>query len=180
MVRRLDILESVMLWARKIAVVLAIIAALSFGALVAFSPDVRAAISNTTMRWFDGFVNFIGAEYREVGAEPGGWWPHYLPEGFVPQDLFETPDIFSVIFENQDGEEIWLTIIPADMLLAVNTDGIYYSEVVIEGITYHHFKAYDEDTFNSTIVWYRDDYSFELFSDIDMYVLQRVALGVVR
>jgi len=180
MVRRMGFADSMMRWARRAAAAVVILAALSFGTLVAFSPVVRAAIGETITRWFDGFVNFVGSENIEPGVSPGLWRPRHLPAGFYQSDIFEAGDIFSVTYANAMGEEIWLTVTLSDVLLAVNIDGVNHSEALIGGITYHRFTAHDDDTFNSTIIWHQYGYIFELFSDISIDELQLVALSVGR
>ncbi len=172
-----DMLEKAVHWAQRIAVTAAIIIAIGFGILVTFSPEVRAAVSETIVQWFEGFTKFLSSESSGDTLESKTLRPQYLPKGFEESETFLDGDFNLIVYTNTGGEEIWFQVMSSDASLSINNDGVIGSMQIIDGIDYYLFESYDGRSDNS-IVWYDSGYSFMLLSKSPIETLQAIALSV--
>jgi hypothetical protein len=82
-----------------------------------------------------------------------------------------------ILYENEAGDILSFSYGAIDDLLQVNNEGVDYSEVVIDNITYYVFNANTPDSVNM-IVWDKNDLRFTLGGDISVDELLKIADSV--
>jgi hypothetical protein len=168
-------LRSVVRYSRSVAAILAVTIAVAFGGLL-FNPQVRAAVGDTIVQWFDLFAKFISVSDEQSETVASEWRPAYLPEGFS-EEVLMTGDINLIQYTNIDGAGVLLTYMMADNSMSVNSEGVEYNTLRIEGVDYHMFEASDADTEN-IIVWEQDGNRFQISSLESIIELQKIAMSV--
>jgi hypothetical protein len=177
-VNRMDFIEGAVRWSRRIMAATAVVAAVLFGALLVSSPNVRAAVGETIVQWFDEFTKFISGEPADTETEMSEWRPRYLPEGFSESSVINTgATIIQIVYTNASEDEIWFGVAPLDGSMSVNNEGADYSQFTDRDIIYHTFESLDGER-NNSIEWIRDGYAFSLFSSTPIETLKLMALSV--
>ena len=176
--RRLRVFDNIVLWTRRIAVSLAILFAVTFGILLTFSPEVRATVSETIVKRFEGFTEFRRSGDSTANIEYRSLQPEYLPTGFNEVNVFEFGDITQIFYENPNGDTIIFSYVLSEgAMVSANNENVDYHIFNIDGIDYHMFIATDNGVDN-IILWYKDGMQFSVVSNIDVEELQAVAISV--
>lgn len=91
---------------QRIAVALLVIS-IGFGCVMAASPTARAAVIRWCVEWYETHI-----VYRYAGEDISGKLPHYeiteLPAGYQEVERFEDPLWVNIVYENPDGDKIYL------------------------------------------------------------------------
>lgn len=144
-------------WLRvtRAAAAILLTVSLSFGALMAVSPTVRAWVQRVAAEWFDEFAafRFVRGDSQPDG-ELGAWYPTWLPEGY---DLVEEFNPFgnSVALKYQDGmgNSIHINYITPDVG-TFNISSEYHS---ISTVRIHDEDGYllhaTADACGSSLIW---------------------------
>jgi|GEM_PF-1446499 len=152
------------MWRRilKTAAVILLILTVSFGAVMAFNSDVRAAV----MRWV--FEHFQTHDtYRFVG-EPSGqsigqWYPTYLPDEYTEVERIDLDGYVIVRFENGSGDKIELNYqeITAGGLFHLDNEQMNRVEITADGVTFITYQSTEE--YKSNLVLWEDEASQVMF-----------------
>ena len=153
--------------AEKVAIFI-LLFALSFGALYAASPTVRATVS----KWI--------AELRETdivyyffGERDNDTLPYYeitaLPAGYIFQKQIETLGHRCIIYENSDEQRIYLQyrLINSGRTFSVDIENMSACDVIVNGCTGQAFLS-DDSIQGNIIIWNND--SAEMQFCIDAYM----------
>lgn len=161
---------------RRVAAVLLIAITLLSAALM-LTPQVRAAVTQMIIEWFDEFTRFT---FTGTITSPEGLEPTYIPDGFWEDFRHEDEASTIIIFANIDGKEIYFESAHAVGLFSIDNENAIYELRTIDGIDYHVLTAISEDYENS-IMWEFGGRRYYLRSTIT-YVeyLQIIALELMQ
>ncbi|MHB8061777.1 MAG: DUF4367 domain-containing protein [Ruminiclostridium sp.] len=174
--KRKDILRRIGIWGRSTAAVIVIIMALFFGVMLS-SPQVRAAVTDVIVQWYEKFTSFTSGTNEQTKVYNIEWWPAYLPDGFSEHEILQTGGINEICFYNTNGKDITLIYLTSTGSIAVNNEGVIYSTVTVNDIVYHLFESKEEGT-RSSIVWDMNGYRFTILSEYPIKELQKMAVSV--
>ena len=163
---------------RRVAVFVLIMFFVLFGVLMT-SPDVRAAVKEVIIEWYDQFTRFTGNPSEvsiDNATETVNWSPSFLPDGYFEVGFYdgETP---TTEYENGEGMLLLFKYSIAENELLVDNEETVYAEVPDEGIIYYVFEATDARKSNR-VVWVREGYSFFLNGYVDTDILLETAKSV--
>jgi hypothetical protein len=176
--KRRDFRKKVMPITKAAAVFLCVATTLLFSALM-FSPEVRAAVHGTIVRFFEGFaqVEFVDSETPEVtNRTVDSFSLRFIPDGYELINSEELGDGIFMMFGNSEGNLILFEIQPPGAIYS-DTDRRDYREEVYSGITYHVFESLNEET-NSNIDWEQDGFMFGLIGTISVTELLEMAFSL--
>lgn len=134
---------------------------LSFGALMAVSPTVRAWVQRVVVEWFDEFAafRFVGGD-SQPGGELGAWYPTWLPEGYELVDEFNPfGNSVDLEYQNEIGNSIYISYMTPDAgALHINSEHHSVSIVSIHGENGYLLTATNQD-FYSSLTWIDTTYN---------------------
>lgn len=174
--KRKDTIRKIEKWGRSAAAVIVIAVALFFGVLLT-SPQVRAAVSDVIVEWYEKFTSFTSGSHEQTKVDTIEWRPTYLPDGFSEPEVLQTGGINELCFYNTEGQDITLLYFKSTDAVAVNNEGVTYSTVTANDVVYHLFESQEEGT-RSSVVWDKDGYRFTILSEYPIAELQKMAVSV--
>lgn len=174
--KRKDIIRKIDKWSRSTAAVIVIIMVLFFGVMLS-SPQVRAAVTDVIVQWYEKFTSFTSGTNEQTKVDNIEWWPAYLSDGFSEHEILQTGGINEICFYNTNGKDITLIYLTSTGSIAVNNEGVIYSTVTVNDIVYHLFESKEEGT-RSSIVWDMNGYRFTILSEYPIKELQKMAVSV--
>lgn len=169
-------------WKRvmRSAACILLILSLSFGTLMAVSPDARAWV----IKWFaQEHSTHVSYEYtEEVPVEKlGKWVPTYLPEGYTQTDFIDLGNQVVVNFNNHDPErKITLNyhLMSEGGGFGLDNEHHEISNITISNMPGQLFTAKNNGP--NMLVWFNENaqHAFLLVSKIDCDTLLRIAESV--
>lgn len=172
---RREVIFVVLKWTKVAVVTVCVSATLLFGTMMA-SAEFRAAVSDVIITWYERFTKFQSPE-TEYNSTQRDWFPEYLPEGFTLYNTYELNTLRGKEYGNSSGVSIDFSYIPSDASVSVDSEGMEYSAVVQNDITYHIFSATDEHKEN-IIVWDYDGYRFTVIGDFYTDEMLKMAFSI--
>ena len=160
-------------WVYRAAVIVLLAVTVTFGVLLT-SPEVRAAVSQTVIEWFDQFALFTPRVEAQATTRLE---PAYLPDGYFELDRFEMDDITFVVYTNEGGSNINLLVQPVRGSKAVDHEELPYNSLFIEGIEYHIFTGNSAGKISS-VIWERNGNRYEVSADLSAELLLKIAQSV--
>ena len=80
-----------------------LVVSLSFGSLMAFSPQARAWIVSWFVKSYSDHVEYrFAGDYTPITENLQNWTPTYLPDGYVQTDFIDLPGVISILYNNDD------------------------------------------------------------------------------
>jgi len=140
-----------------VAAAVLITIAVLFGALMAASPTVRAAV----IRWFvEVFSTHTAYHFTQPpdGQTLSQWRPTYLPDGYTEILHIDAAGIVIVKFDNGRGGEILLQymLINEGGNFSVDNEDVDVIETKIRGYPTYVYRALDDSKMNA-VVWINED-----------------------
>ncbi len=172
--RHKEIVATILGWTKRAVAVITIIVALSFATLLT-STEVRAAVIDTVVQWFEGFTKFTSQSTQE--EQDRIWTPSYLPDGFMEESTNLLPGMFTTDYRNAENHRITLTVTQSDNSISVNNENVDYSILTSDKMTYHIFQSKLSDKY-STIIWFSDGYSLALDAMLPTQELLKIAKSI--
>lgn len=175
--RRKDFIKTISLYSRRVASVLIIVLGLLFGTLL-FNAEVRAAVGNVLVEWYEKFTSFtfIGDEIIDEKKE---WSLNYMPEGYIQENYEVLGRITSIEYRNNQGEKIKFTYVPEGSVTNISVDNENHeiSNYVILGNEAFSITALD-DKFDNGLIWNMEGHTFDLWGKIPVDELKKVAESI--
>lgn len=162
--RRKYFLQPFLAWTKRVAGVAALVFALLSASLM-FVPQIRAAVVDTFIAWYDKFTQFLPNSDKE--AQNKDWELSGLADDydaiFVPgSDLVTSIDYIN----RTNGETIFLQYTTGKGSLSVDNEEMAFKEVTSGGVLYSLFIA-DSANDYSIIVWEFSGYRFCITAQTD-------------
>jgi len=161
-VRRNNILHTLHIAARRVAVAVLVLSAAVFGVL-SLNPSVQATIKHA-------LVTITLYSFTDTNKPPArDWTLGYLPEGFT-LSFSDVTEPFSTFFYEDESRQIVLwTYAPAvkGTRMALDDKNYLFSQATIHGQTVDVFTATQEHDSNY-VLWQQDGYIFKLAASLDV------------
>ena len=166
-------------YARKVASIIIIVFGIMFFTLL-FSPEVRAAVGNVFVEWYEKFTSFT---YRteEAIVETKNWTLRYLPEGYVQNNYEVLGPITKIEFGNNQGDKIKFSYRTEKSITNISVDNEHhkiYNDIILENNAYC-IRAIN-DGFDNGVLWNIDGYTFSLWGKLHMDELKKIAESIVE
>ena len=167
---RKDRIRNIFKTGKRIAAAIVIAVTILFGALM-LVPQVRAAVTQTIVSWYQEFVRFTS---RAAAVESASLEPAYIPEGFWEELRNEMDTTTTIFYINEEGIVISFQSNKAIGVLSVDNEYAIHEIRTINGIKYHILMAIEPGGENS-IVWDMYGWRYLLRSTISVEYLQIMA-----
>jgi hypothetical protein len=79
-----------------------LVVSLSFGSLMAFSPQARAWVGSWFTEWYEDHVTYRFTGENLPTEALRDWALGYLPEGYVQTNYIDLPGVVSILYNNDD------------------------------------------------------------------------------
>ena len=164
---------SILTTIKRAAAVILIAASLLFGSMM-LVPDVRAAIIETIIEWYDKFVRFTS---NAPESEKTYLEPTYIPEGFWEEFREELEMMTVILYTNEEGVIILFESLRTSGSLSFDNEGILHEIIRTDGVDYHIFTAADDEKGNS-IIWETSLQRYSISSTIPIGIILEIAFSV--
>lgn len=176
--RRKEYLQKFANYLKKAAAVFVIVSTIMFGILL-FSPDVRAAVKNTVIEWYDKFTSFIFQGEESDTIEHKEWRPQYVPAGYLEITVEKIGRATDIEYVNDEGNIIHFSYRPEDNDTTINVDNENHTieSKTINGYDTFIIKAMKDD-FENGIIWSMEGYTFNIWSVLPVEELIKVTQSI--
>lgn len=171
--KRKERIHTVLVWSKRVAAVITIATTILFGSLM-FVPEVRAAVVETIIEWYEQFTRFTSTS---TNVDKTDLEPEYIPDGFEEEMRSITESITIILYTNEYDEVITFQSSLSEGSLAVDNEGRDYEVKSVDDVDYHIFTAGDNESEN-TILWDRHGQRYFVTSTIPIDELLTVVLSV--
>lgn len=169
--------------AANTAAAVLLVAAVSFGALLAVSPDARAWVQRMVLHWFDDHAAFQFEGEPAAPDELGRWYPAWLPEGYELKSEFAPDEYYTNLhYENAEGLFIHIAyMIPDGNAFGVDNEFHTLSMTEVNGYPAYLLTAVDERS-GSSVTWLdeEENVAFQVGGYVEPDDLIRVAESLER
>lgn len=176
--QRKDFLKKLLSYSKRAAAVLALATTLFFGVLF-FSPEVRAAVKNTVVEWYDKFTTFIFQGEASVTGEKKEWQPEYLPQGYYENLVEKLGKTTNLEYVNDSDNTIYLSYRPEGNNTNISVDNENH---LLESETINGHEAYiakaTKDDFENGVIWDMEGYTFSIWSKLPIDELIKIAQSI--
>lgn len=167
----------------RYAAALLLTVTLTFGAVMAVSPQARAAVVQWVRTVYENSV-----VYRFFNPAPQGALPRYeltwLPEGFTEMDMFCNEEYYSAIYENEETGQVIIFEYQfmQDGTSVTNTpeEGSSITQVEVNGLRGEYYQAPDDADGN--LLQFIDETAnivFKISGNIDRDGIFNIAEGMI-
>ena len=170
--------------AANTAAAVLLVAAVSFGALLAVSPDARAWVQRMVLHWFDDHAAFQFEGEPAAPDELGRWYPAWLPEGYELESEFAPYEGFTKLnYKNEEGLPLIIryTLANGGDLGGLDNEFHILSITEVNGYPAYLLTATDELSANS-VTWLdeEENIGFQVIGYLSPDDLLRVAESLER
>jgi hypothetical protein len=173
--KRKDSLKKALNYSKRAAAVLIIATTVFFGMLL-FNPEVRAAVKNTVVEWYEKFTSFIFQNETSDINDKKEWRPEYLPAGYRESSVDKLGKTIKIEYADTKGNIISFSYRPGENATNVSVDNENHQieSRTINGHETYIAKATDEE-FDNGVIWSMRGYTFILWSKLPVDELIQVA-----
>lgn len=175
--RRREVFVRFFYYGRKVAVIIVITFSCIFTLLLSY-PEVRAAIGNVLVEWYEQFTTFSFP--KETTNNPNiHWIPEYLPDGFTYNEMYEFGETTNIIYTNDAGVEISITFRPStnSTNMSIDNENHDIEECYIGGNNAYTARSKSFD-FDNAVIWSMHGYTFDIWSKLSVDELVKVAESI--
>ena len=175
--RRKDFIKTISLYSRRVASVLIIVLGLLLGTLL-FNTEVRAAVGNVLVEWYEKFTSFT---FRDdaITDEKKEWNLNYIPEGYTLKNYEILGRITNIEFINKQGDKTRFSYRPEGSITNISVDNENHK---IDRCEILNNEAYCisavDDKFDNGVIWNMNGHTFDLWGKISMDELKKVAESI--
>lgn len=176
--QRKETLSKVLKFTKRVAAVFIIVTSISFCMLL-FNYEVRAAVKNTVIEWYDKFTTFIFQGEKSNSGQHKEWRPQYIPAGYLEITVEKIGKATDIEYTSDEGNVIHFSYRPKENDTTINVDNENHT---IESRTINGYETYIIeaiiDDFENGIIWSTDDYTFNIWSVLPVEELIKVAQSI--
>lgn len=176
-VRRREIFGKMYTVSKRAAIIVLIMATVSFGILLTDS-RVQASVRETVISWYERFTLF---RFRGNGAidDADEWFPAYVPSGFYANEIINMYIGRFIILKNPAGDYIVFNYRPAEGTIAgIDNEYTRLETLTLDGIDYFVVTPLPGSEHHSQVIWRMNGYVFLLLSHLDAETLLEMAVSV--
>ena len=152
----------------------------SFGALMAVSPDARAWVQRVTVQILEKYTTIRFAGESGASGQPGDWAPTWLPEGYELTSEIQDPFYSILYYSNASGNSISLHFMPSNGN-SFNVDNEHHEQITtrVNGTEAVLYLA-SEVNQRSSLIWeyQNQNTAFLLLGDLSIDDLIKIAESV--
>ena len=176
--KRMEIWKAVRRYSYRVAAAFILTLAMLFGALM-FNDNVRAAVQETIIEWFDTFTKFTFGNGTGSDSDMEQEWSlGFLPDGFVESDAFTWGAGKTTVYTNEKDEILDFSYSPTDgAFIATDNENADYKTLFNNGIEYHIFNSLLEEL-PSSVIWEYDGFAFTISALLNQDELMEIAISV--
>ncbi|MDF2486138.1 MAG: hypothetical protein K0R46_2306 [Herbinix sp.] len=172
-----DLFRKVLKYGKQAAAVFVVATTVVFGMLL-FNSEVRAAIKNTAVEWYDKFTSFIFQGDSDTN-EKTEWQPEYLPTGYRENSNDKLGKATNIEYINDHDDTIYLSYRPEGNNTNISVDNENH---LVESETINGHEAYiakaTNDDFENGVIWNMEGYTFSIWSKLPIEELIKVAQSI--
>lgn len=160
----------------KRAAAIFIVATSIFFCTLLLNYEVRAAVKNTVIEWYNKFTSFIfQGEASDTGVQKE-WRPQYLPQGYLESTVEKLGKATDIEYVNDEGGVIYLSYRPEenDTSISVDNENHIIESIIINGHEAYTVKAAKDD-FENGVIWSMDKYTFNIWSQLPIEELIKIS-----
>jgi len=180
--RRKDIFTAFIKHTKRVAVFVLILTTLLSGALLAH-PEVRAAVGNVIVQWFEKFTSFTyHSGVSEEDSVVKHFRPQFLPNGFSESEALDLESMMLIIYSDGSDGIIYLQYSLGDdtsMSVAVDNEYTEIKEVIMYGSKALIITDLIGDGMNG-VVFMLDGYVINIKSNLPIDVVVQIAESVAE
>ncbi len=176
--KRRGYLKKALTYSKRVAAVFVITTTLIFGILL-FSPEVRAAVKNTVVEWYDKFTSFIFQGEASDTNKKMEWQPEYLPTGYYENFVEKLGKSTNIEYADPQGNIVYLSYRPEenDTNISVDNENHEIESGTINGQEAYIVKATSEE-FENGVIWSMEGYTLNLWSKLSVDELIKIAQSI--
>jgi hypothetical protein len=167
--KRKTVITHIVHTTKKIGIVAAVFVAV-FSVVLVTQPEVKAAVREVFVRWFDTHTQFTGDNNEIIYKD---WKLSNIPDGYVEIANEGASDCRTIIYQNENNL-IAFNYASESQSISVNNENIEFSQIVENGIIYYIFSAENSDT-ESSVVWDFENYRFCLSGTVPVEELLKMS-----
>jgi hypothetical protein len=173
--RRMRVRARLFKYAKTAMYIICITATLTFAVLMT-NPNVRAAVKEAIVKFWEGFtsVEYITADV--FGKSAKDFSLTYIPAGYAIESIVESGESCLTIYADEDGKMLIMDAGPSGFNAVDSAHQDYYTKTV-SGVTYHVFASVKSGD-DTVIVWDYGGYSFQLSGLFTADELMRSAVSL--
>jgi len=172
---RRNVTRSILSFAKAAVLVLCAAVTVLFAALI-ISPQVRAAVRDTVVQFFESFTRIEFNTYARADKKATDFSLGYVPDGYARMSVTEYGDAVLVTYGDSENNMLLFNISPPDTHTVDSENADYHVETY-SGITYYIYEAAEETEY-SNIAWSQDGYVFSLMGIVSVDELMKTALSL--
>ena len=162
---------------QRVAVVLLIITTAFFGLLLT-NPEVRAAVGNVVVEWFEKFTS-ITFSNNESNAEIKELRVKYLPDGYSLTSMDDMVNLALIIYSDDSGNQIKFMYQPGNNASNISIDNEHH---IIENYSMNGHDAFlaisENNNFDNGIIFVYESNIVEIWGKIPIDELIKMAESV--
>lgn len=176
--RKKEIFTKISRLAQKVAVVVLILSTVFFGVLLT-NPEVRAAVGNVVIEWFEKFTS-ITFTSDEPSAESKELRPIYMPDGYSIISIETIINITDIVISDDSGNQIMFFYRPGSDVtnISIDNENHIIENFIINENTAFKITAIDNE-FENGIIFVYENYVIEIWGKIPIDELVKMAESVV-
>jgi hypothetical protein len=165
-------------YSKRVAAAFVITTTIIFGMLL-FNPEVRAAVKNTVVEWYDKFTSFIFQSEASDTNKNMEWQPEYLPTGYHENFIEKLGKSTNVEYADPQGNIVYLSYRPEenDTNISVDNENHKIESETINGQVAYILRATSEE-FENGVIWSMEGYTFSLWSKLSVDELVKIAQSI--
>lgn len=164
--KRKDFLKKDLNYGKRAAAIFVMAITIMFGILL-INPEVRAAVKNTVVEWYDKFTSFIFQSGASNVNEQKEWKINHLPTGYYENSVETLGKIVMTKYINDHGDTIKFSFRPEENNTNISVDNENHTveSKTIQGHESYLIKAMNDD-FENGVIWSMDGYTFNIWSKL--------------
>lgn len=175
--QRKESLEKFIRFGKRAAAVFVVLTSILFCTML-LNYEVRAAVKNTIVEWYDKFTSFIFQAETSDADKQKEWRPKYLPPGYNEISIEMLGKVTNIEYFNNEGDVIHFSYKPqGNVNISIDNENH-----TIEINTVNGYEAYtaesEEDGFENGIIWSMDEYTFSIWSKLPLENIIEIAESV--
>ena len=180
--QRRDNLKKTIIYGKRAAAIFVVTTTVIFGILI-FNPEVRAAVKNTAVEWYDKFTSYIfKVETTDTDIDKEKkirWKPEYLPTEYCENWAEKLGRVTNIEFVNDLDNTIFLSYRPEENNTNISVDNENH---LLESVTINGHEAYiakaTNDDFENGVIWSMEGYTFSIWSKEPVDELIKIAQSI--
>lgn len=175
--QRKETLAKVTKFVKRAAAVFVVATSIFFSTML-LNYEVRAAVKNTIVEWYDKFTSFIFYGETSDTDKQKEWRPKYLPVGYHEISIETLGKEINIEYINDQGDIILFSYKPeGNINISIDNKNHTIESNSINGYEAYIAKA-TKDGFENGVIWSMDKYTLSIWSRHSVEELIKMAQSI--